>query len=145
MGRRRRARELALEALYRIEMAEDELGFVLNDLFESKSVDKDTKAFTQSLVEQTVEHIDHIDQLISDTAENWDLARIAVIDKNILRFAIAELLYFPDIPMKVTIDEAIEIAKKYSTPDSGRFVNGILDKIAKSHPQTVAKMGNKDN
>ncbi|MFQ5905875.1 MAG: transcription antitermination factor NusB, partial [bacterium] len=117
MGRRRRARQLALEALYRIEIAEDEPELVLEDLFASKCVDRETKAFTQSLVQQTIKHLNHIDQLISDTAKNWDLARIAVIDRNILRFAIVELLYFPDIPMKVTIDEAIEIAKKYSTPD----------------------------
>lgn len=142
MGRRRRAREFALEVLYRIEIAEDELEFVLSDHFTSKSVDEETRAFAESLVRQTITHLEDIDNLISDTAENWDLSRIAIIDKNILRFAIAELFYFPDIPMKVTIDEAIEVAKKYSTPDSGRFVNGILDKIAKSHPKAAAKTGN---
>ena len=142
MGRRRRAREFALEVLYRIETAEDELEFVLSDHFTSKSVDEETRAFAESLVRQTITHLEDIDNLISDTAENWDLSRIAIIDKNILRFAIAELLYFPEIPMKVTIDEAIEVAKKYSTPDSGRFVNGILDKIAKSHPKAAAKTGN---
>lgn len=142
MGRRRRAREFALEILYRIEIAEDELKFVLDDHFTSKSADEETKAFAESLVRQTTNHLDDIDKLISDTAKNWDLVRIAIIDKNILRFAIAELLYFPDIPMKVTIDEAIEVAKKYSTPDSGGFVNGILDKIAKSHPKARAKTGN---
>jgi len=142
MGRRRRAREFALEVLYRIEIAEDELEFVLSDHFTSKSADEETKTFAESLVKQTINHLDDIDKLISDTAKNWDLVRIAIIDKNILRFAIAELLYFPDIPMKVTIDEAIEVAKKYSTPDSGRFVNGILDKIAKSHPKATAKTGN---
>ena len=142
MGRRRRSREFALEVLYRIEIAEDELEFVLSDHFTSKSVDEETRAFAESLVRQTITHLEDIDNLISDTAENWDLSRIAIIDKNILRFAIAELFYFPDIPMKVTIDEAIEVAKKYSTPDSGRFVNGILDKIAKSHPKAAAKTGN---
>lgn len=142
MGKRRRAREFALEVLYRIEIAEDELEFVLSNHFASKSVDDETRAFAESLVKQVMNHLGDIDKLISDTAKNWDLVRIAIIDKNILRFAIAELLYFPDIPMKVTIDEAIEVAKKYSTPDSGRFVNGILDKIAKSHPEAAAKAGN---
>jgi N utilization substance protein B len=141
MGRRRRARELALEALYRIEMAEDDMRYVLDDLFASKPADEETRVFTEALVAQTLEHLDQIDQLIAETAKNWDLVRIAVIDRNILRFAVTELLYFPDIPMKVTIDEAIEVAKKYSTPDSGRFVNGILDKIAKSHPRAAAKAG----
>lgn len=142
MGRRRRAREFALEVLYRIEIAEDELEFVLGDHFATKSIDDETRTFAESLVKQAINHLDDIDKLISDTAKNWDLARIAIIDKNILRFAIAELLYFPDIPMKVTIDEAIEVAKKYSTPDSGRFVNGILDKIAKNHPKATAETGN---
>lgn len=142
MGKRRRAREFALEVLYRIEIAEDELEFVLSNHFASKSVDDETRTFAESLVKEVMNHLGDIDKLISDTAKNWDLVRIAIIDKNILRFAIAELLYFPDIPMKVTIDEAIEVAKKYSTPDSGRFVNGILDKIAKSHPEAAAKTGN---
>jgi N utilization substance protein B len=142
MGKRRRARELAMEALYRIEVAEESPQLVLEDLFSANPVDEETRDFAQSLVLETVQNQDQIDRLISETAKNWDLERIAIIDKNILRFAIAELLYFADIPMKVTIDEAIEIAKKYSTPDSSRFVNGILDKIAKSHPQVAAKMRN---
>jgi len=139
MGKRRRARELAMEALYRIEIAEDSPESVLEDLFSANPVDPETRAFAQSLVLETVGNQGEIDRLISETAKNWDLERIAIIDKNILRFAIAELFYFADIPMKVTIDEAIEIAKKYSTPDSSRFVNGILDRIAKSHPQASAK------
>lgn len=139
MGKRRRARELAMEALYRIEIAEDEPEYVLEDLFHANPVDPETKDFAKSLVLETVTNQEKIDQLISETAKNWDLERIAIIDKNILRFAIAELLYFTDIPMKVTIDEAIEIAKKFSTPDSSRFVNGILDRIAKSHPQVSTK------
>lgn len=139
MGKRRRARELAMEALYRIEIAEDTPESVLEDLFSVNPVDPETKSFAESLVLETMKNLDQIDHLISDTAKNWDLERIAIIDKNIIRFAIAELLYFGDIPMKVTIDEAIEIAKKYSTPDSSRFVNGILDRIAKSHPQASTK------
>jgi N utilization substance protein B len=129
-----------MEALYRIEIAEDSPELVLEDLFSVNPVDEETQGFAQSLVVETVRNQAQIDSLISETAKNWDLERIAIIDKNILRFAIAELLYFPDIPMKVTIDEAIEIAKKFSTPDSSRFVNGILDKIAKSHPQASSKM-----
>ena len=139
MGKRRRARELAMEALYRIEIAEDTPESVLADLFSANPLDPETEGFARSLVLQTVGNQKKIDHLISETAKNWDLERIAVIDKNILRFAIAELLYFSDIPMKVTIDEAIEIAKKFSTPDSSRFVNGILDRIAKSDPQVSAK------
>jgi N utilization substance protein B len=128
-----------MEALYRIEIAEDEPEYVLEDLFHANPVDPETKDFAKSLVLETVTNQEQIDHLISETAKNWDLERIAIIDKNILRFAIAELLYFADIPMKVTIDEAIEIAKKFSTPDSSRFVNGILDRIAKSHPQASTK------
>jgi transcription antitermination factor NusB len=132
MGRRRRARELALEALYRVEIAEDPPEQVLEDIFTRRVHDEETRNFTTRVVMETWKHLREIDERISYTVENWNISRIAVIDKNVLRAAICELLYFPDVPEKVVIDEAIELAKKYSTADSGRFVNGILDRIAKT-------------
>ena len=73
------------------------------------------------------------DEMIKGCLENWDMERIALIDKNILRFALAEVLFFPDIPSRVIINEAIEIAHRYSSADAGRFVNGLLDRLIREH------------
>jgi len=90
------------------------------------------RKFANALVEGAARHKDVIDKLISDNATNWELNRMAVTDRNILRFATYELIYAKDIPPKVAINEAIDIAKKYGDKDSGKFVNGILDKISKT-------------
>jgi transcription antitermination factor NusB len=126
MGKRRRAREKALIALYRMDIREESDEVILKEL-SAEGLDP----YTRALVKKTSTHLKKIDSLIQKVAENWKFQRIAIIDRIILRFAICELLYFPEVPKKVTIDEAIEIAKKYSTKESGRFVNGILDQIAK--------------
>jgi len=89
----------------------------------------DIKLFAEGLVRGTLSHLEEIDAVISRYAENWQLNRMAIIDRNILRFAAYELLYCEDIPPKVAINEAVNIAKKYSQEDAGKFVNGILDKI----------------
>lgn len=94
--------------------------------------DNDIKEFADNLVSGTRENIAAIDETIKKAAEHWSIDRMAVIDRNILRFATYELLYRTDIPPLVTINEALEISKKYSTEDSASFINGILDKIAKS-------------
>lgn len=138
MGKRRQARELALEALYRFEIASDEAGSILEDIF-SRGCEEDVKSYTERLARETISHLKEIDEIISGVVEHWAFSRIAVLDKNILRFAICELLYFEDVPPRVTIDEAIEIAKKYSTPDSGRFVNGVLDKVAKEKGTRITR------
>lgn len=131
MKKRRKARELALEALYRFEITKEPPEVILSDIFSRCSPQKEVAKFAHELVTRTIDQITKIDQAISRTAENWKLDRLAVIDRNILRAAICEIFYFQDIPFKVSIDEAIELAKKYSTEESGRFVNGILDRVAK--------------
>ncbi len=138
MGKRRQARELALEALYRFEIASDGADSILEDIF-SRGCEEDVRSYTERLVRETISHLKEIDEIISGVVEHWAFSRIAVLDKNILRFAICELLYFEDVPPRVTIDEAIEIAKKYSTPDSGRFVNGVLDKVAKEKGTRITR------
>lgn len=138
MGRRRKARELALEALYRFEIASDGIDSILEDMF-SRGCDEEVRSYTERLTREAISYLEEIDQIISGVVEHWAFSRIAIVDKNILRFAICELLYFNDVPPKVTIDEAIEIAKKYSTPDSGRFVNGVLDKVAKEAGISVSE------
>lgn len=132
MGSRRKARVLALTALYDIEMNQNNSESVLKNMFTQREYGDEVFTYTNRLVHKTVERMDEIDKVISNTVEHWEMSRIAIIDKNILRLAVCELLYFDDIPVKVTLDEAIEIAKEYSTKNSGRFVNGVLDKIAKN-------------
>ena len=127
MGTRRLGRELSLKVLYAYELTQNDLGDLLEDpLF---TPDGESVQFARELVWKTVEHQSDIDREIRVKAQKWRLERIALIDRLILRMAISELWYFDDIPPKVTINEAIEIAKKYSTEKSGQFVNGILDAV----------------
>lgn len=133
MGKRRKARELALQALYAFELSGDPIDEILEGVPDRGTVSREVGAFAASLSRKTVEHLARIDEVISQKVQRWELSRIAVVDKNILRLAICELLFFPDIPLKVSINEAIELAKIYSTRESGRFVNGILDSVAGLH------------
>jgi len=132
MGQRRKAREAALECLYSYEIRSDT---AVEELFpfsrELHRLDDDGAEFAFALVKKTVENVSKLDEIISKHIDNWDFARLATIDKNILRLGLAELYYFPEIPKKVTIDEAIELAKTYGSADSGRFVNGVLDAMSK--------------
>lgn len=131
--KRRRAREYALQLLFQLNLTGDELSEeLLRDFWEGNDEETDVKDFTYSIVQGTREHIEVIDKIIDNAAEHWSMDRMAVVDRNILRAAAYELFYRPDIPPSVSINEAIEIAKKYSTEESASFINGILDKIQKS-------------
>jgi transcription antitermination protein NusB len=101
--------------------------------FEPKSIDEEIRGFATELVKGTSEKLEEIDKLISFYAQNWQLKRMAVIDRNIIRMGCFELLFLKDIPPKVSINEAVELAKKYGDVESSKFVNGILDK--KKPPQ----------
>ena len=133
MGKRRRARELALQVLYSVEMTGDPVDWALRDLVREDRHPPEVIDFCTQLVTLTREHQPELDRLIEATAGNWSLSRMAVIDRIVLRMATCEMLYMDDIPPKVSIDEAIELAKKYSTERSGQFVNGVLDAIARKH------------
>jgi N utilization substance protein B len=130
--RRRRAREYALQILFQIDFKSQEVS--RND-FEGFWLDKkeseDVRKFTEELVRGTIERLDEIDSRLAKVAENWVLKRMAAVDRNILRFAAFEILYRKDIPPAVTINEAVEIAKKFSSSEAAPFINGILDKLAK--------------
>jgi len=128
-GGRRKAREIALRALYALELSQNPLDNIVEEMILRRGEDRATLLFAEQLVRRTVEHLKEFDQKIREKAINWDFDRIAVLDKLILRMAICEFLYFEDIPPKVTINEAIEVAKKYSTEKSGSFINGILDSV----------------
>jgi N utilization substance protein B len=131
MGKRRKARELVLKALYCWEISKGKSEEIYNDLLSKTELDPPSKLFSADLFKKTVQNQKEIDAIIRENVQHWDFSRIAVVDKNILRMGICELLYLDDIPVKVSIDEAIELAKKYSSEDSGSFVNGVLDAIAK--------------
>ena len=136
MGKRREARELVLKSLYCWEISESKPEEVFSDLASQIELDNSSKLFSRELFKKVIEHQKEIDELIKENVQHWDFSRIAVVDKNILRIGICELLYLDDIPIKVSLDEAIELAKKYSSEDSGSFVNGVLDAIAKKVKKT---------
>jgi transcription antitermination protein NusB len=130
MGKRRKAREVALQFLYQLDQtgAEDPTPFE-EEFWARHLVDADARAFAASLVRGAKAEQKKIDAIIAESAEHWGLERMAVVDRNILRMAVFELLYEPDVPGKVAINEAIEIAKKFGTAESSRFINGVLDRV----------------
>ncbi|HXG05373.1 MAG TPA: transcription antitermination factor NusB [Candidatus Binatia bacterium] len=131
MGRRRKARELALQFLYQLDLqGEADPDPHTDDFWARHPVDADTRAFADALVRGTKQNQAKADQLIEQYAEHWDLERMAVVDRNLLRLAVHEMLWAGgETPPKVVINEAIEIAKKFGTRESSRFVNGILDRV----------------
>jgi N utilization substance protein B len=130
--RRRRAREYALQILFQIDFKSQEISRNdFEDFWLDKNESEDVRKFTEELVRGTIERLDEIDSRLAKVAENWVLKRMAAVDRNILRFAAFEILYRKDIPRAVTINEAVEIAKKFSSSEAAPFINGILDKLAK--------------
>jgi transcription antitermination protein NusB len=142
MSVRRRAREIALQVLYQLDIDPQDPKKVVAFHWENFQPSEQAREFCLRLVEGALQNQKDIDRLIEENSENWTLKRMAVVDRNILRLATFELRYCPDIPFKVTLDEAIELAKKFGSDDSGAFINGILDKIytlldktLKDHPE----------
>jgi len=130
MHNRRVAREAALKSIYAVEVGGNKTQDVTKNIIKT-SLDSDTDSvkYAEKLLLKTVDFKEEYDLIIQKHINNWEVARLAIIDKLILRMAITEFLYFDDVPTKVTINEAIELAKSYSTRKSGNFVNGILDAI----------------
>lgn len=126
MSTRREIRARVLQALYAQELSGDDAEHIVETLLRPK-FEAEALRFAEKLLLRALDAADEANQRIAAHAQNWELGRIAVTDRMILRMAITEFLYFADIPPKVTINEAIELAKRYSTPQSGTFVNGILD------------------
>lgn len=154
MGKRREARERAVQFLFQYDLnLPDNLEEALNQFWESQAAaaiaedkgkaswgqraelppptaeEAEVRLFAEPLIRGTLQHRDELDAKICQYARNWDLQRMAVVDRNVMRLAIYEMLHREDIPPVVSINEAVDIAKKFSTPDSGKFVNGILDKV----------------
>lgn len=119
-----------MQALYAYELAGGGVDHFVNTIIKPELKDDPTGlAFARRLFIRSIDHTETADEAIAEHVKNWDVSRIALIDRLLLRMAICEFLAFEDIPPKVTINEAIEVAKKYSTPRSGQFINGILDAV----------------
>jgi transcription antitermination factor NusB len=130
VGKRRRSRELALQLLYQLDVhGGDDVALELEEFWARNAVDSDVRTFAETLVLGTKKHQTTIDELISRFTEHWSLDRMAVVDRNILRQSVFELLWSVDVPPRVAINEALEVAKKFSTQESSRFINGVLDRI----------------
>ncbi len=131
MRKRTKARECALQVLYAMDIRKGSKNEVSKGYWQEKNEDQEIKMFAQKLIEGTLVEMSKIDMLITKYADNWRIERMAVIDRNVIRMAIYELLYATDIPPKVAINEAVDLAKKFGDEESGSFVNGVLDKINK--------------
>jgi N utilization substance protein B len=132
MARRSRMRDLVFKVIFQNEFRKDLVDTVLQEVLskeKSDSVRKDVERYVRGIYD----HIGCIDEKISSCLENWTLERLSSVDRCVLRLGTYELLYEPDVPIQVTLDEAIELAKRYGTDNSGKFVNGVLDRLAKQY------------
>ena len=129
MGRRRQSREAALKLLYALDITREDVKEVLRTRWAEAMMSDAIRDFTTTLVTGVIQHWHEIDAFIQECSTNWSLERIGLVERNILRFAIYELCFLPDIPPNVTINEAVEVAKKYGTEEAPAFINGILDRI----------------
>ena len=133
MRNRTKAREYALQMLYQVDVAHGPWQQMVEEFLVQATVPEDVKAFARRLVEGTLTRLEEIDRLITSHADNWQMGRMAVVDRNILRMGTFELLYVEDVPPKVCLNEAVDLAKRFGDEESGKFVNGILDTIHKIH------------
>lgn len=128
MINRRHVRETVLQALYALKQSGDSVQYITDSVIkDALGTEKEARRFAEKLFFRTLENEPELDEVIIKHIKNWEIQRLALVDRLILKMALCEFLYFDEIPTKVTINEAIEIAKKFSTGKSGRFVNGILD------------------
>jgi N utilization substance protein B len=130
--KRRKAREYALQFLFQLDIRKEKPSVTLFKRFWSEhEPDEEVRAFAEEIVKGTYKHLGKINDQIHACAKNWSLDRMSTVDRNVLRMAVYEILFRMDIPTSVTINEAIELAKKFGTEESGAFVNGILDSVAR--------------
>jgi N utilization substance protein B len=132
MGLRRDGREAAVQFLYQVDLHKPEkIEEALTEFWKQNDEPQNVRDFANDLLRGALEKLPEIDARLRTLADNWDFERLAVVDRNILRLALYEMFYRPEIPPVVSINEAIEIAKKFSTAESGKFVNGLLDRVKK--------------
>lgn len=146
MGRRQ-SRETALQAIFQVDVGRSDPEFALNYLIQDGMLKKEDVAFAKELLTGTLKHLDEIDAMIASQSKDWQLDRLARVDRNIMRLAIYEILYLDDIPPGVSVNEAVDIAKLFGGQESGKFVNGILgallvvmeDKVRKTKEEIVTE------
>lgn len=138
MGSRRQSRERALQILFQWDI-HGKAGEWLEDFWIQHPVSADVRPFVERLVDGVITHRAELDELIGAHATNWKISRMPIVDRNILRAALYELLWMPDVPAKVTMNEAIELAKRFADDETKKFVNGILDKVLKDDPRLQEK------
>jgi N utilization substance protein B len=132
MGTRRKSRELALQMLFQADMGKQSIEQVTKTFWaERRDLDDSVRNFADDIFRVAMERYDEISQLLEGHTEHWRLERMAAVDRNILRAGVAEFLGFPKTPRPVIINEALEIARRFSTPESVQFINGVLDSVAK--------------
>lgn len=132
MGTRRKSRELCLQMLFQWDMGKQTVEQVRKTFWDERStVESGTRGFAEDLFNVVAERHSEIDELIQKHAQHWRMDRMAAVDRNVLRGSVAEFLAFPSTPQPVIINEALEIARKFSTPESVTFINGVLDSVAK--------------
>ncbi|MFC1461103.1 transcription antitermination factor NusB [Verrucomicrobiota bacterium] len=125
---RRNARERAVQFLFQMDFNPDDLDSALSGFWKEKKTNAKARQFAEELIRGVLEHLKSIDSKIQGYADHWDLNRMGAVDRNVIRLALYEMLFRPDIPPVVSINEAVDIAKRFSSNESGRFVNGILDR-----------------
>jgi N utilization substance protein B len=135
MGDRRKSRELALQALFALDLNKTDSQSQIDTFLEQHGDDlsEPTRLFFQMLVDGVVGNREEVDNLLDQWAKNWKISRMPAVDRNIMRIAVFEMLNLSDIPPSVSINEAVEIGKKFGTRDSGPFINGVLDRIRAQH------------
>lgn len=129
--KRRQAREWAVQLLFQNDFNAQDVEQSLSEFWKDKSSDEASKSFTEAVVRGVLANQKEIDRILGECVQNWDISRIGAVERNAMRIAIYEMLHRPDIPSVVSINEAVALSKNLSEPVSGRFVNGILDKIRK--------------
>jgi N utilization substance protein B len=138
MASRRQARERALQILFQYDI-HGKPDYWLEEFWKHYTLTDEMKAFAEQVVQGVLEHKKEIDALIGKYATNWKVSRMPIVDRNILRAGLYELLWIEDVPAKVTINEAIELAKSFGDDEASKFVNGILDKVLATEPKMEAK------
>ncbi|GIW55954.1 MAG: N utilization substance protein B [Nitrospiraceae bacterium] len=138
MGSRRKARERAIQVLFQYDI-HGAGGEWLDEFWRLYPEEEDVRAFADQLIQGVLSHREELDALIGSYATNWKVSRMPIVDRNILRTGLFELLWLPDVPAKVTMNEAIELAKSFADEDASKFVNGILDQVLNKEPRLEAK------
>jgi N utilization substance protein B len=133
LGKRRKSREIAIQLLYQLEINRSDAENAQATFWDHYSPPEALREFTHQILAGVFQHLKEIDQIIIKVTNNWSLDRMTIVDRSILREAIFEILFCPDIPVKVTLNEAIELGKKYGSEKSGSFINGILDKVVNQY------------